>query len=456
MSKEQDIIKWWESYSEEEAKRRKEEWLDEHNKARMPNTILDKLTNKEFNTALANTISDINFHTTDTYMHITNAERESWNKVTYEALTKTVTREADGIMSKEDKTKLDNIHEGANNYTHPKYKPVNTYKYKKVDEYGHIYGYSDPEILPVTVDSVDTLNGKPLEWFAKNNNQVFNNITVPDIDVSRAKDNSAVNYTTMKNYALDSVIQFSESNTNLNTKKLWYNTKTNISYYFDNGTWKRLTLPDKPVTYNNDTGKIDSRYLPATGFPIGYIATIYGNTVPKNFLLLDGSTIRKSDYPALWDRVSRYCKIIQESEYNANNKTMYFSYVSSDDNLIRLPNFYNLHLRSTSDVSRHGNLSKARRANIFGTFPVTTFNTYDEDFDVDLYNKYPLTKYTNKNVSDYTYYKPRRAEPGPMGYIYTNNNRRESLGFYYKPIINETSDSFSARSVTVLYCIKAK
>lgn len=455
MSKERDIIKWWESYSEEEAKRRKEEWLDEHNKARMPNTILDKLTNKEFNTALANTISDINFHTTDTYMHITNAERESWNKVTYEALTKTVTREADGIMSKKDKIKLDNIHEGANNYTHPKYKPVNTYKYKKVDEYGHIYGYSDPEILPVTVDSVDTLNGKPLEWFAKNNNQVFNNITVPDIDVSRAKDNSAVNYTTMKNYALDSVIQFSESNTNLNTKKLWYNTKTNISYYFDNGTWKRLTLPDKPVTYNNDTGKIDSRYLPATGFPIGYIATIYGNTVPKNFLLLDGSTIRKSDYPALWDRVSRYCKIIQESEYNANNKTMYFSYVSSDDNLIRLPNFYNLHLRPTSDVSRYGNLSKARRANIFGTFPVTTFNTYDEDFDVDLYNKYPLTKYTNKNVSDYTYYKPRRAEPGPMGYTYTNNNR-ESLNFYYKPIINETSDSFSPRSITVLYCIKAK
>lgn len=455
MSKEQDIIKWWESYSEEEAKRRKEEWLDEHNKARLPNIILDKLTNKEFNTALANTLSDINFHTTDTYMHINNAERESWNKVTYEALTKTVTKEADGIMSKEDKTKLDNIHEGANNYTHPKYKPVNTYKYKKVDEYGHIYGYSDPEILPVTVDSVDTLNGKPLEWFAKNNNQVFNNITVPDIDVSRAKDNSAVNYTTMRGYTLDSVVQFSESNTNLNTKKLWYNTKTNISYYFDNGTWKRLTLPDKPVTYNNDTSKIDSRYLPATGFPIGYIATIYGNTVPKNFLLLDGSTIRKSDYPALWDRVSRYCKIIQESEYNANNKTMYFSYVSSDDNLIRLPNFYNLHLRPTSDVSRHGSLSKARRANIFGTFPVTTFNTYDEDFDVDLYNKYPLTKYTNKNVSDYTYYKPRRAEPGPMGYTYTNNNR-ESLNFYYKPIINETSDSFSPRSITVLYCIKAK
>ena len=35
MSKEQDVIKWWLSYSEEEAKRRKEEWLDEHNKSRL-------------------------------------------------------------------------------------------------------------------------------------------------------------------------------------------------------------------------------------------------------------------------------------------------------------------------------------------------------------------------------------------------------------------------------------
>lgn len=456
MSKEQDIIKWWESYSEDEAKRRKEEWLGEHNKSRKSNIVVDKLTDKEFNTVLAGTLSDINFHTTDGYMHVTKAERETWNKVTYEALTKVATREADGIMSKEDKIKLDNIQEGANNYTHPKYTPVNTYKYKKVDEYGHIYGYSNPEILPVTVDSVDTLNGKPLEWFAKNNNQVFNNITVPDIDVSKAKDNAAVNYTTMKNYALDSVIQFSESNTNLNTKKLWYNTKTGASYYFNNGTWKQLTSPDNPVTYNTDTGKIDNRYIPATGFPIGYIATIYGNVVPKNFLLLDGSTINKNDYPALWDRVSRYCKIIQESEFNANNKTMYFSYVSSDDNLIRLPNFYNLHLRPTSDLSRHGNISKARRANIFGTLPITTFSTYEADFNRGLYNKYPLIKYTYKNVPDYSYpYYNQRAETGPIGYTYTNNNR-ESLNFYYKPIVNETSDGFSSRSVTVLYCIKAK
>ena len=74
MSKEKDIIKWWESYSEEEAKRRKEEWLSDHNKSRLSNTILDKLTDKEFNTALANTLKDIDYHMTDSYMHITKAD----------------------------------------------------------------------------------------------------------------------------------------------------------------------------------------------------------------------------------------------------------------------------------------------------------------------------------------------------------------------------------------------
>ena len=410
MSKEKDIIKWWESYSEEEAKRHKEEWLSDHNKSRLSNTVLDKLTDKEFNTALANTLKDIDYHMADSYMHITKAERDTWNKVTYEALTKNATTESNGLMSSEDKAKLNSIQEGANNYTHPKYTPVNTFKYKKVDEYGHIYGYSNPDILPVTVDSVDTLNGKPLEWFAKNNNQVFNNITVPNVDnLETAKDNTAINYTTMRNHVLDSVIQFASDNNNLNTKKIWFNTSNNTTYYYNNSIWNRLTIPDKPVTFNDDTGLIDNSLLPVTGFPIGYIATIYGNTVPDNFLLLDGSVINKSDYPALWDRVSKYCKIIQEN---------------------------------------------ATRTDICGTFPVTPFKTYDDDADIKLYNKTPVVKYTAKTVPNYTYRSIDANEDG-IGYTYTNTNK-ESLSFYYRPIVKDSSDSFSPRSVTVLYYIRAK
>lgn len=455
MSKEKDIIKWWESYSEEEAKRRKEEWLSDHNKSRLSNTVLDKLTDKEFNTALANTLKDIDYHMTDSYMHITKAERDTWNKVTYEALTKNATTESNGLMSSEDKAKLNSIQEGANNYTHPKYTPVNTFKYKKVDEYGHIYGYSNPDILPVTVDSVDTLNGKPLEWFAKNNNQVFNNITVPNVDnLETAKDNTAINYTTMKNHILDSVVQFASDSNNLNTKKIWFNTSNNTTYYYNNAKWNRLTIPDKPVTFNDDTGLIDTSLLPVTGFPIGYIATIYGNTVPDNFLLLDGSVINKSDYPALWDRVSKYCKIIQEYEYNANNSTMYFSYVNNDNTKIRLPNFTNMYLRPTSDVNKHGNLGGATRADICGTFPITPFKTYDADTDIKLYNKFPVVKYTAKTAPNYTYRSIDANEDG-IGYTYANTNK-ESLGFYYRPIVKDSSDGFSPRSVTVLYCIRAK
>ena len=458
MSKEQDVIKWWLSYSEEEAKRRKEEWLDEHNKSRLYNEVLDKLTEKEFNTVLHNTIKDIKFHMTDSFMHISKEERDTWNKVTYESLTNLASTESNGLMSKEDKKKLDDIHEGANNYTHPKYRPVTSYKFKKVDEYGHIYGSSEPDVLPVTVDSVDTLNGKPIEYFAKNNNQVFNNITVPDVDISTAKDNTAINYKTMKSYVLDGAIQVTNSNTNLDTRKLWYNTKDNKAYYYQSNTWKPFSIPDKPVTYN-DNGIIDSSLLPLVGYPIGSVVTVYGNTIPQGCLLLDGSIISKADYPKLWDRVSRYYKIISDNEYNSlpyEHATTYFSLVASDSDKFRLPNLYNLHLRPTSETNKQGALQpNAKRANIYGTFPVTPFNGYSYPEDIALYNKYPIVKCEQKSSSTFSYGSPYYNEWGYMGYEYANKNR-ESLDNYYKPIINESSQGFSTRSVTVLYCIKAK
>ena len=133
---------------------------------------------------------------------------------------------------------------------------------------------------------------------------------------------------------------------------------------------------------------------------------------------------------------------------------MYFSYVNRDDTKIRLPNFTNMYLRPTSDVNKHGTLGGATRADIYGTFPITPFKTYDADADIKLYNKFPVVKYTAKTTPNYTYRSINDNENG-VGYTYTNTNK-ESLGFYYRPIVRESSDGFSPRSVTVLYCIRAK
>lgn len=475
MSKEQDIIKWWQSYSEEEAKRRKEEWLNEHNKSSLSNEVLDKLTKKEFNTVLYNTLTDIDFHMTDTFMHITEEERNRWNKVTYESLTKPASTESDGLMTKEDKIKLDRIADGANNYTHPKYRPITTYKFKKVDEYGHIYGSSEPEVLPVTVDSVDTLNGKPIEYFAKNNNQVFNNITVPNIDVATAKDNAAVNYSTMKSYTLDGAIQITSITNNLDTRKLWFNISNRTAYYYNDNTWKPFSLPIKPVPINDD-GKIDKSLLPNTGYPIGSIAIFYGNMIPNNYLLLNGQVVKKSDYPKLWDLVAlEGGSVLQpESNYNQINNSpwpvYFFSTVSNDDTLFRLPSFNKFCAVTPKGPNAAIGSQSSELANIYGTFPITPFGAYQDRYpeDIELYNAsdYFKNKRINTNISYRTHWT---NDWGYMGFEYKNKDR-ESTDLYYKPldIVSRIRDAryvatrrnydsrWQPRSIGMLYCIKAK
>ena len=92
---------------------------------------------------------------------------------------------------------------------------------------------------------------------------------------------------------------------------------------------------------------------------------------------------------------------------------------------------------------------------MLSTFPVTPFYGYAYPEDIALYNKYPIVKCEQRSISTFSYSYSRYNRWGYMGYEYANKNR-ESLDLYYKPIVNESSNGFSTRSVTVLYCIKAK
>ena len=79
-------------------------------------------------------------HTGDTDIHITAAERAAWNAGTgggasYEEATTTVS----GLMSKEDKAKLDGVATGANKYVHPTHTAKTSGLYKvTVDSTGHV------------------------------------------------------------------------------------------------------------------------------------------------------------------------------------------------------------------------------------------------------------------------------------------------------------------------------
>ena len=62
----------------------------------------------------------INTHTSNSTIHITAAERTTWNA---KASTAVATQTTNGLMSSTDKSKLDGIEDNANNYTHPSTHP---------------------------------------------------------------------------------------------------------------------------------------------------------------------------------------------------------------------------------------------------------------------------------------------------------------------------------------------
>lgn len=65
--------------------------------------------------------SDLTAHTGNTTVHITAAERTAWNA---KASTSTATQSAAGLMSADDKKKLDGVAPGANAYSHPSSHPA--------------------------------------------------------------------------------------------------------------------------------------------------------------------------------------------------------------------------------------------------------------------------------------------------------------------------------------------
>lgn len=79
------------------------------------NAIVEVLINNDaFLEAVAEDYNKIHKENKD--IHITSEERDSWNK---KAETDIATDKNPGLLSSEDKTKLDGIAEGANKYTHP-------------------------------------------------------------------------------------------------------------------------------------------------------------------------------------------------------------------------------------------------------------------------------------------------------------------------------------------------
>lgn len=141
----------------------------------------DKITQRELNSVLNEKIDKANAHLEDDIVHITAGERDKWNNI---ANIATATSSENGLMSKEDKRKLDGIEDGANNYIHPVSGiAAGTYIRVTFDKNGHATSGDNPEKLNISVLNADAVGGIAAADLAKLNSPVFiGNPTCPTAD----------------------------------------------------------------------------------------------------------------------------------------------------------------------------------------------------------------------------------------------------------------------------------
>lgn len=166
---------------------------------------LDRITSKELNELLNEKI-DLSFtHTHDEVKHITAEERNRWNTIL--SGLKPATEAVAGLMSAEDKFKLNKIENFATNYRHPN-SGVTPGSYLKVtvNEQGHIVYGENPARLNVTVDNAEKLGGYLSSQYAKLDNPTFTGIVkVPDVTIA-GNPNSPATIKLLEDYVSNQIL----------------------------------------------------------------------------------------------------------------------------------------------------------------------------------------------------------------------------------------------------------
>ena len=166
---------------------------------------LDKITNKELNSLLNEKIDLSYAHIQDDVKHITAEERNRWNTI-LDGI-KPATEQVAGLMSVEDKFKLDKIDNFANNYKHPT-SGVNAGSYIRVtvNEHGHVIYGDNPNRLNVNVDNAEKLGGMLPSYYAKSDSPTFTGIVkVPDVTIG-GNANSPVTIKLLEDYVTKQIL----------------------------------------------------------------------------------------------------------------------------------------------------------------------------------------------------------------------------------------------------------
>lgn len=166
---------------------------------------LDKITDKELNPLLNEKIDFAYAHIQDDVKHITAEERNRWNTIL--SGIKPATEQVAGLMSVEDKFKLDKIENFANNYRHPTSGvSAGTYTRVTVNEQGHVIYGENPNRLNINVENAEKLGGMLPAYYAKSDNPTFTGIVkVPDVTIG-SNANSPVTIKLLEDYVAKQIL----------------------------------------------------------------------------------------------------------------------------------------------------------------------------------------------------------------------------------------------------------
>ena len=204
------------------------------------NPQLDKVTEKELNLILRERIAIAYNHISNTTKHITNEERKLWNAKWDKDNAPLASRYTYGIMSKEDKAKLDTVSEKANYYIHPASGiEEGVYLLTTVDRNGHVISGSYPKELNITANNSRQLGGVEANKFVQRTSPAFLGEptcpTAPDGDSSFLLANTQF-------VSLNSIAKVYEKGQTPPADKriLWLNTNRSsgaVAHYWDGAEW---------------------------------------------------------------------------------------------------------------------------------------------------------------------------------------------------------------------------
>lgn len=343
---------------------------------------LDKINKTELSNGLVKLIDDAYIHMSNQAVHITQEERNNWNKASTVVIGKASILE-NGLMSKEDKLKLDSIESGANNYIHPKYAqvPSGTYLSVSTDNTGHVIYGDNPRFLDRTVDNAIKLKDTIYGEFARKVDQTFSdNITInPNKDTY---DGTPVTFKNFNDYKVSkAVVKGNSISTDDDTKfavdgsakSIYVDPSTKNAYLYRRSgsalSMYQLVSAENVVRIDSRTRKIPKRYINDDGVPIGTMFYWLGSNIPDGYLPMNGMYVPKSSVPELIEYASNN-GLLEVWNNMMEGKIYNSKFVLKDNNLI-MPTFNRaIAVSSNNAPNNGGNVSEWITKSIFAVIQV--------------------------------------------------------------------------------------